>query len=373
VSGARRLVLDGKVRPYPVALVGPDHFRFTEGGPVDPRVAVDDPAYSLYCLDHDRRRALFVEVAPGADLSAHPFYYQAQYEAARGLVAVPYDALHAIADGVETDKGQLVLIHSVGRCGSTLVHRALRTVPGAVGRSEPDVFTQLLTLREAGRCEPAEVDRLVRTCGRLVFADRRDGPGPLVVKFRSFAIELGDLIHKHFPDAKTVFLYRHAEAWSRSSARAFGSYDPTMVRTQTIVQDRLGLMIPLLARHRASKQRLLTPVEALACHWVSLMARAVALREAGVPMYPVRYEDLLADPVRTLRGVFLHCGLPGPDDAALRSVLAADSQAGSSLSRAAVGAGPDAGGLTADQVAQLRAAIGELSDRITPDLVIGAG
>jgi hypothetical protein len=382
---ARRLVLADKVRPYPLALVGPDHFRFSEGAPVDP-ATVRGPGHSLYCLDHDRRRALFVETPPDADLSAHPFYYQAQYEAARGLVAVPYDALHDLADRV--DARPLVLIHSVGRCGSTLVHRALAAVPGAESRSEPDVFTQLVTLREAGRCDPAEVAGLVRTCGRLLFGTAADtatpdtatpdtatpdapaADRPLVVKFRSFALELGDLIHRHFPHARTVFLYRHAVAWGRSSARAFGSYDPTMARTQAIVQDRLALMIPPLARYRARKGRLLTPVEALACQWVGLMTRAVALREAGVPMYAARYEDLVADPRGVLAAIFVHCGLPAPGPVELDRILAADSQAGTSLSRRAVEAGPDAGGLTDEQVDELRAAIGELSGDIAPDLVI---
>jgi len=47
-------------------------------------------------------------------------------------------------------------------------------------------------------------------------------PRGWVIKFRSFTIELGDLLHKHFPNTRNIFLYRNAEPWLNSMLRAFG-------------------------------------------------------------------------------------------------------------------------------------------------------
>jgi hypothetical protein len=251
-------------------------------------------------------------------------------------------------------------------------------VAGGVHRSEPDVLTQLLTLREAGRCAPEELSRLVRS--GMQFACRAGdgssgGGGPIVIKFRSFVIELADVVASHYPEAKVVFLYRGATAWARSSLRAFGSYDPTMAHDMGPVQDRLGRLIPLLAQRRAAQGRLLAPGEALACQWLSQMERAVALRDAGVPIYAARYEDLTARPSEAFAELFAFCGLAPPDPAALSHVLAADSQAGTSLSRATLNrpvadGGPAAADPTAPVLAELSRVIAELSTTVTPDMVL---
>ena len=119
---ARRLVIEAKQRPYPLALVGPHHFRVRDGGPVDPATVLS-PEHSLYCLSHERREALFVETGTDVDLSRAAFFYQTQYDAARSLVAVPYDALQTLARQVRVDDRQLIMLFSIGRCGSTLASK----------------------------------------------------------------------------------------------------------------------------------------------------------------------------------------------------------------------------------------------------------
>ncbi len=343
---ARRLVIEAKQRPYPLAVASPDHFRVRDAGAADPAVVLS-PRFSLYCLDHDRRRALFVETGPQTDLTTATFYYQAQYEAATALVAVPYETLHALARQVRVDDSGLVLMFSVGRCGSTLAGRAFAAA-GIPVCSEPDAFTQLVSLRAAGRCDDATLADLVRSCAQLTFRAQ----GRQVVKFRSFAIELAELLLRGYPAATVVFLYRQAHSWTQSSLRAFSAYDPAMEANpmpgpaepargagQTAVQNRLGLLVPLLAHYRARVGRLLSPLECLACQWVRQMHLALSLYRSGVPVYPMRYEDLAAAPLPALASLFARCGVT-PDEAqwlAVQRVLHADSQAGTSLSRLTLG------------------------------------
>lgn len=371
---ARRLLIEEKVRPYPVALVGPEHFRTRAAGPVDPAI-VEAPHVSLYCLDHARREALFVETAPDAELSAAPFFFQAQYDAARSLIAVPYEAVYELADRAPAGPRRLALIYSVGRCGSTLVGHAFGRVAGAAVLSEPDVFTQLVGLRReavgpAG-LGPDELSRLIRSCARLLFGRATPaGSRALAVKFRSFAIELAELLQQHLPEARVVFLYRGVAAWVTSSLRAFGAHDPSMAESLAPAQDRLGRLVPLLATQRARLGRVLTPVEAMACQWVSQMERALALRRAGVPMHATRYEDLTAHPQEEFAALFAHCGLPPGPVGALDRVLAEDSQTGTSLARAALDASAPV--FDEPQLVELKRVIAELSE-IGPDLIIHNG
>jgi len=361
-----------------MALVSADHFRYHDDGPIDPRQVLSSATFSLYCLDPQRREAIFVQVPAHVDLRAAPFYFQAQYEAAQGLVAVGYDTLHELAEAVELDPARLVLVYSVGRCGSTLVSRAFAEAGGVLSLAEPDVLTQLVALRETGQCDPGELSRLVRSCTRLVCADAearaRAGAGAkagagadhrIAIKFRSFVVELAGVFHEQFPAATNVFLYRGAHAWSRSTMRAFGPREPQTEDQQAQVQDRLGRLLPLLAAYRAAKGRLLTPVEAMACHWVGLMERALDLRQRGVPMFAVRYEELTAAPHAVLAALFGYCGLPALPAPVVDRLLAGDSQAGSSVSRAAVQSAD--GSFDPDELSRVIAA---LSRTATPDLVL---
>jgi hypothetical protein len=374
---ARRLIIEAKQRPYPLAVVGPHHFRLRDAGAVDPATVLS-PGHSLYCLLHEKREALFVDTGPDADLSSAAFFYQTQYEAARSLVAVPYDTLHALARQVRVDDRQLIMLFSIGRCGSTLASKAFSAI-GVPVWSEPDAFTQLVMLRADGRCDDATLGRLVRSCAQLTFR----AAGPQAVKFRSFAIELAELLAGSYPAARVIFLYRQADTWTQSSLRAFSTYDPAMTGSpsrgqaqpaqgpgQTAVQDRLGLLIPLLANYRKQLGRLLSPLESLACQWVRQMECAMSLNKAGVTVIPVRFEDLVARPRQVLTDLFARCGLE-PDAAAWRAVDSAfrsDSQAGTSLSRLALG-DHDA---TLDEAlrVELTRVIAELSTVVTPDIVL---
>lgn len=318
---AQRLALVGRTKPYPIAVADPADFRCVPVGPVDPQTVVAEPGYSLYCLDHDNRRVLFVKT--DADVCGTPFYSQTQYTHATGLVALSYDELHALRTPGQPSG---VFVHSTGRCGSTLVAGALAEQGGLVTLSEPDVLTQLVML--APRIGEPDLRELLRSCVRLLARG-----GPVAIKPRSFVVELAGLLQEEFPQFRSVFLYREPLAWGLSTARAFAGYDPALVTDPGAVQDRLGLLIPLLARRRRRLGRLLSPEEVMACQWVSQVERAMALRHRGIDVFTASYEELVADPRAVLGALFTHCGLPAP--AELGPLLARDSQEGTPLSRAA--------------------------------------
>jgi hypothetical protein len=328
---ARRLVIDAKCRTYPAAVTGPNDFSHHDGGEVDARIVLRSGDISPYCLDPVRREVLFVEVPTGVDLDAFPFYYQGQYESATSLIAVGYDALHAVA-AEAPDVNGLLLLYSVGRCGSTLISRLLRETPGVRSLSEPDVFTALTPARQRGELTNDEVSALVASCTRIICAPRTPDDAPMVaIKFRSFSIDLAADFAQWFPTARAVFLYRDADTWATSTMRAFPPAESPA--DQSATQDRLGLLMPLLAEYRAAQGRLLTPTEAMACHWVALMRGAQTWQSTGADLIGLRYEDLLSTPRAALAALYAYAGMQLPPDETVDAVLATDSQAGTTLAR----------------------------------------
>jgi hypothetical protein len=334
---ANLLEITARKRRDPFAVADPADFEFSAGPSIDPETVLTNSRISLYCLDHVSQRALFVETAPGVDLSRAPFLYQAQYENTVKLIGVPYETLHALARRISLDDKKLILVYSVGRTGSTLLGSALNAARGIVGLSEPDVFTQLVAYRNWDGSNDAEISALVESCMKLLCKPTEQTPDPAgwVIKFRSFSIELGDLLHKHFPNTRNIFLYRHAEHWLNSMVRVFGDTEGD-IGFRTFIQGWLSTLVPPIARHVQADGTLLSYPSMFAMLWLNTLERYVSLLNSGMPGLAIRYEDMNAAPQETLRQIFEFCSLPMTSMEAVYQVLEKDSQAGSGMSREAL-------------------------------------
>lgn len=410
------LDIQHKERPNPAAWVRISDFTTAVAGTIDSAAVMQSPHISLYCLDSDEERFIFVETPPDVDLSHHPFFFQAQFEHAQRLIAVPYDEMHALADAVQTDGAELILLYSVGRCGSTLLSEVFNQPENVVSLSEPDVFTHLLSMREPDGSQDEAIKRLLRTSMVALMKPLwPKRPSAWAIKFRSYAVELADLIDALFPAAKKLFMYRNAEDWARSTARAFqklesergsvgtaverswaqrvaringlterlfGDTPPPPLRQvvqrldvragplQTrAIQLRTRLFPALLAYEERLRQGDLSRMEYITLEWVSGMARYLALRQQGVRLLAFRYEELVAQPETMLHEIYDYCGWPRTAVAAALPIFAHDSQRGTSLARTAV-RGDKANKITDTHLAQLRRIISQFPDLQTPHVIL---
>lgn len=195
-------------------------FRYREGSTVDARVILDHPQTTLYCLDDEHRRAVFVESPPELDLSQRPFYFIEQYNHAQRLLTVSYQTLHELAAIAGVRFQRLLPMQSVGRCGGTVLSRALNRLNTVFSLDEPDFYTNVAMMRPDNGSRDAELAALLRSGTQLMFRPMKPGADTMLLKFRPFAIKAGDLMYQAFPDTKAIFLYRNAETWARSVGRS---------------------------------------------------------------------------------------------------------------------------------------------------------
>ena len=363
---ARVLHIVDKVTPMEFFPAVPQNFVLREGESVPPEIVLENPDVSLYCLDDENRQALFVQTPPGVDLLQPPFYYLAQYQHAQRVIAVPYDTLHRLADALPGGAGNLVLIYSVGRCGSTLISQSFNAVDGVLSYSEPDVYTQIAMLRHRDRSRNEEYLRLIRTCTRIL---RRDA-STVVLKFRAGGIHLGDLFHQLYPDARNIFLHRHVERWLESMNAGFTPNLPGPEAEPTFTRFLLAqapLLKPFVKRHRRKP----TLAESYTLNWLSVMDKYLTLRSDGVPFLTVRYEDIKAQPKATLLDLLAYCGLRIENFDRAYDTFSADSQEGTVLSLASRQKNP-APALCPQDYPQARAVLAEHPVIQTPDFDVCA-
>ena len=213
----------------PIGWANLDDFDLGPATATPARIVIDQPGWTLYGLDHARDLAVFTDLPPGTDLADSPFAYATQHRLARRVLTMSLAELEAVAD-LAPPVHRLILIFSIGRCGSTLLSHALNTVPGVWCLSEPDAFSTLVmqhyhSPRRSGFPDD-QIIRLIRACTRLQFRPPSGRQADVfAMKFRSQAIFQADLYHRALPDAPCVFLYRDALGWANSVYSMMRQYD----------------------------------------------------------------------------------------------------------------------------------------------------
>lgn len=336
------LEIEQRCKPSPESVAEPTDFAVRASGSAEPDLLVRSPQLTPYCLDDAQRRVLFVETPAEVDIAAYPFYYQAQYEHAQRLYAVPYTTLTALTEALPAPRVPLVLIYSTGRSGTTLLSKAFQQVGAVSSLSEPDVYTQAVALRAQDPTRDVELAALLASTSRLLFKPASAGDALLwVLKFRSFCIEVADLLDSRSAPVRNIFLYRDLRPWMVSIMRAFGGGSGETTEFVRALRPLIPLLAPV-ADERGAEGVALAEIGALL--WLSTMQRFVVLTRQGLPMHAVRYEEMAAHPAETLGAIFRYVGM---DEALVEAALEAfahDSQEGTTLSRAAVS--QRAGGLT---------------------------
>lgn len=328
---AKVLHIQRKNRTPNITVVGLQDFDYREGETIDLTV-VEKPNITLYCLDPIERRAIFVETPINIDLSQPPFYYLAQYEHAEKLIAVPLEELSKLVARIDRIE-QLIAIYSVGRCGSTLLSKVFNRLDTVLSLSEPDVFSQIVGLRNGDRSNDEEIMELLKVCICLLAKQKPQKLSCCAIKLRGIGIGLGDLIARAFPDAKSIFLYRNAEDVIKSSIRSFDAFSKLLPTIEENI-DLYSRYIPLLKDYAADIDYTDSrAIDLYTVGWLSKMQSYLSLHERGIITCAIRYEDLVTQPQEIVTSLFQKCNLPVSDIVSVLTVFKSDSQGNSTLSR----------------------------------------
>ena len=311
-------------------------FLLRETGQLPAGEILENPHITLYSLDFENSRAVFVETPADVNLSQAPFYFVTQFEKAKRVLTIPFETMLQLAQSVSIDDNRLIHIYSVGRCGSTLASQIFAQIPGVINISEPYVLTQLVVARNSRAHNEDELVALLKAT--ICLLCKTAAETAWVIKGQSFVIELGDWLHEIYPQTRNLFLYRHAETWLRSGLRAYsrgveGTNEESKAR-QNQRREVLGPLVPSIAQYDATQ--LLSHAGMLALMWLRAMERYVQYSGMGIEMLAIRYASWRSAPRETAEAMLDYCQCRPTDMTAIYETLTRDSQAGTGLSREAL-------------------------------------
>lgn len=325
--------LSDKTREASLAVATIGMFDLSNAEEVSAQEILENPSISLYCLDFENRQAVFVETPSDIGLSVVPFYFLTQYETATRVLTITFETMIDLADKIVLDDIRFIFIHSVGRSGSTLASQIFSQLPSVLNISEPDALTNLVVARHKRLFDEDDLISLLRASVSMLC--KNTSAKICVIKGRSFAIDLGDWLHRLFPKAKHLFLYRDGESYLQSGLKAFSQEDKRLeeeeIEKQLQRRKYLGELVPAIARLDAN--RFLPHAGTLSLMWLSAMQSYVELCDLGIDSLAIRYKNWQTTPQTTAKAMLDFCQCTPEDMTKIHQVLNRDSQQGTTLAR----------------------------------------
>lgn len=351
MTGSFRHAVRRLVRPdTSFALPALTDFDLGPPEPVDPALLARRDLVP-WGLDLASGSVILLDYIDVAALRIATFVYQEQAAQATSVVLAPYAAFVDAWDGRGPPGGggavasrdarrRPVFLHSVGRCGSTLLAQALTALRGVCPLSEPGVYSAIQSGVETGALDDAQAVALLRAA-TAALATNVAGADTLLVKTRSEDARVWPLFDAAHPDARAVFLYRDAVPVVQSfdrilgypHGRTQGIPDREALFARQLPAYEAALRTRFFARasaHVTTAQRACGPwAGLLLAEWIDKARAYLDARErAPERVFALRYEDLVAHPAALLADLAAFLGHTWPPDAGLP---AGDSQEGTAL------------------------------------------
>jgi hypothetical protein len=187
----------------------------------DVKAVIEDTVCNAmpYCICPATRTISVVQHEPGFSPTDAPFMFVGQRQSVKRIVAVPWQQAIDLAESLPeaTDMGPVLLIQMTGRCGSTVLTKALEWLDvGCQSVSEPDFFAHVHEMLDRGLCSREEAVRVMRAAVLFLVHQRRlahpDKP-VVVIKNRNL-VHLWrscDLMPEALPEVQQVFQWRTVE------------------------------------------------------------------------------------------------------------------------------------------------------------------
>ncbi len=320
--------------------------------PVGPEILINDPTVTLWSLDIQNKKAVFVQTPTVLDLSNVAFSYLTQFLEAERILTCSFDTFNNLSELCAKVPNNFSILYSTGRCGSTLVHNLInKSSVNIASVSEPDPFF-VITLALINQQINIDIAiKLLKSSARFLVHNLPPEKDSLIIKTRGKTIWIFDALLKAFPNHLPLFMFRNVIDTVQSYDRISSYYHGKRQRVLRIPMAKKILAEYILKKTINEKyiadlyQRTLTSGTIKefigeigwcgqhALDWVSKVEYYFQLTEVESATMNIRYEDLVNKPMESISNIFEYLDIPITEINEVMAVLSRDSQKGTSLAR----------------------------------------
>ena len=268
-----------------------------------------------------------------------------QVTTARYIIVVPLQSFLELAERMESNEEKIIIVHNIARCGGTLLTSCFGATGRAVAWNEPRVIDHMIT--RANLYWNRNTTRQLLRAAFLMLAKTYNGFNEstlaYIIKPTTINSSLSHLMFESLPNAKYMFLYRDVNTAARSCSKAC-MLVPSMVVLQLANLIKLPYTLAFLMdiihmnargfENITYKSQIL--VEFAYRFHLNAFKAYFMLRDKGVPIQAVRYEDLTGEPDRILRQLLKLASMPEDLVTLAKTAFSRDSQSAVPFSREGV-------------------------------------
>ncbi|XP_032225932.1 uncharacterized protein LOC116608951 isoform X2 [Nematostella vectensis] len=288
------------------------------------------------------------------------FRITAQHKHAVQAVCIPFSELPEVEEVIRPKVSRVsnIFLYSTGRCGSTLLCKALEELSTVQAVSEPDIFTTIgvtigqlergVKLPYPNQISHATLVDLARVATILLnyyFISVEPEKTIICYKLRSESLDGAEIIQESTPNAKNIYIYRNCYAFAESCVRMFvqNYYVYWLLSTHRLDAWLLDRLVAKRDTHFFGKTAKFDDVPFRKgfywcfshAWWINVEKAALLInKDSGVFFHAVlRYEDLCKQKEKLVKRVAQCLGvqLGRGDDQKIASAFTSNSQAGSEM------------------------------------------
>ena len=309
------------------------------------------PNVSLYCIAQDE--ATFVGTPENIKLYSsdeNPFLYMAQFYKSMRVIRMPITTFCQLANRIGDPQIPVVWITSTGRCGSTILSQVFEAIPGTLTLAEPQAPQNLALLRKLDKVNHSKYEKILHATVRMLCKPHLD-TRLICIKATPAALPIMADISRLFPNFKHIISYRNCLGTVSSWLALMTATPYTVALRASIDHEWFASLFPFGRNHfikllinlpgKFQHVSLKTNTIGLFIHfWANCMFIAREATSHYKTILPVKYEELLSDPMSTCSRLFHNMELGKQYLNLVEEVFKKDSQRGSILSRSRVGDDP---------------------------------
>lgn len=286
-----------------------------------------------------------------------PFLYEALRKNAVEVVSIPAEQMQIYMEDFDPQREafkHIGVLFSTGRCGSTLLTKALSLLPNLIALQEPDFILDIAAVTPVGNeFDPwpgdetekknleKDLEEIFILCNWTQYASIASGNNQtyVIMKFRSMANCCISTYHSLIPTANLFFLHRDAKKTVASFYRLVCQFDRVLGNLMPSRFQRYNVKVAeqcnLSEAMKASDRTLCSFIFA-ASVWADGMLSAVeGRRVVGDHLTCLSFETLITKPLETITAIgriIFGEGFEFKREEELKGVMKSDSQEGTLLS-----------------------------------------
>lgn len=294
-----RYVITSRYKSNPLSVADINDFTLKKSELININDCLLEYDIILYCIDFVNKELIFTHTRNTIEVSRCSFIYMMQFEEAEYISRLPINDIDSYINYYRLYEKYL-FIFTTGGSGSTLIKNIYAQDDDNICISEPDFVSQMVIMKDI--YDDNEIKDLIYDCMKILYISSKEVHKNIIIKFRSYCIELSKSFIDIYPESIILFSYREPIKQIASVLSMYKSINSDWL----IFRNELELMHTELKKMIHTMTRIPDSFLDFALYsWISVIESYIEITRLHKNVYSIDYMFLIEKPEMAISKLFL--------------------------------------------------------------------